>query len=144
MEKKHEAFDYEALRKNTIEQLRSGTPLFGKGGALAPMLKEFLETALDAEIETHLDVEQRGQGNRKNGYGKKILKTSEYSFELATPRDRDGEFEPQTVRKRETILAKNLEKKIIGMYGLGMSFRDISSHIKELGVSLKKHAKNLK
>jgi putative transposase len=47
-------------------------------------------------------------------------------------RDRDGDFEPQTVRKRETILAENLERRIIGMYGLGMSFRDISAHLKEM------------
>ena len=132
MEKQKASFDYEAIQKKTIEQLRSGTPLFGKGGALAPMLKDFLEAALEAEIDAHLDDENRHHGNRKNGYSKKLLKTSEGSFELATPRDRDSDFEPQTVRKRETILAENLEKKIIGMYGLGMSFRDISAHLKEM------------
>lgn len=132
MENKNEAFDYEAIRTKTIEQLRSGTPLFGKGGALAPLLKDFLEAALEAEINIHLAEGQRALGNRKNGHSKKLLKTSEGSFELSTPRDRDGEFEPQAVRKRETILAENLEKRIIGMYGLGMSFRDISAHIKEM------------
>lgn len=54
------------------------------------------------------------------------------AVELATPRDRAGDFEPQVVRKRETILAESLEKKIIGMHGLGMSLRDISTHIKEM------------
>jgi putative transposase len=132
MEKTKEAFNYEALRKKTIEQLRSGIPLFGKEGALAPMLKDFLEAALEGEMNSHLDAENRGSGNRRNGYGKKLLKTSEGSFALSTPRDRDGDFEPQTVRKRETILAENLERRIIGMYGLGMSFRDISAHLKEM------------
>jgi transposase-like protein len=60
------------------------------------------------------------------------LKSSDGSFELETPRDRESSFNPEIVKKRETILADNLEKKIIGMYGLGMSLRDISEHIKEM------------
>jgi len=130
MEKQKPDFDYEALKKKTIEQFRSGKSLFGKDGAFAPLLKEFLEAALEAELDTHLDEEQRGQGNRKNGRMSKKLKTAEGTFEISTPRDRDGEFEPQIVRKRETILSESLESKIIGLYGIGMSFRDISSHIK--------------
>ena len=132
MEKQQPGFDYEAMRKKTLEQLRSGKSLFGKDGAFAPMLQDFLESALDAELDTHLDEQQRSKGNRKNGYGVKQLKTSEGTVDLSTPRDRLGEFEPQTVRKRETILAENLEQKIIGMYGHGMSFRDISAHIKDM------------
>jgi len=132
MEKQKPDFDYEALKKKTIEQFRSGKSLFGKDGAFAPLLKEFLEAALEAELDTYLDEEQRGQGNRKNGRMSKKLKTAEGTFEISTPRDRDGEFEPQIVRKRETILSESLESKIIGLYGLGMSFRDISSHIKEM------------
>jgi putative transposase len=70
--------------------------------------------------------------NRKNGHGHKKVKTKEGTFDLLTPRDRDGVFEPQIVRKRETILAESLESKVIGLYGLGMSLRDISEHIKEM------------
>lgn len=132
MEKQQSGFEYEAMKKKTLEQLRSGKSLFGKDGAFAPMLKEFLESALEAELDQHLDEEQRIKGNRKNGYGSKQLKTGEGTLDLSTPRDRLGDFEPQTVRKRETILAENLEQKIIGMYGLGMSFRDISAHIKDM------------
>ena len=132
MEKQQPGFEYEAMKKKTLEQLRSGKSLFGKDGAFAPMLKEFLESALEAELDQHLDEEQRIKGNRKNGYGSKQLKTGEGTLDLSTPRDRLGDFEPQTVRKRETILAENLEQKIIGMYGLGMSFRDISAHIKDM------------
>jgi transposase-like protein len=51
---------------------------------------------------------------------------------LSTPQDRQSNFEPQIVKKRETLLADNLAPKIIGLYGLGMSFRDISNHIKEM------------
>jgi len=90
MGKQKPDFDYEALKKKTIEQFRSGKSLFGKDGAFAPLLKEFLEAALEAELDTHLDEEQRGQGNRKNGRMSKKLKTAEGTFEISTPRDRDG------------------------------------------------------
>lgn len=132
MEKQQPAFDYEALKKKTLEQFRSGKSLFGKDGAFSPMLKDFLETALQAEMDDHLDDEQRLKGDRKNGYSTKELKTAEGTIDLSTPRDRSGEFDPQIVRKRETILAESLEQKIIGMYGHGMSLRDISAHIKDM------------
>jgi len=132
MERKKEAFDYEALKKKTLEQFRSGKSLFSKGGAFAPLLKDFLEAALEAEMEEHLNHEERQKGNRKNGHNYKQLKTSNGTFDLASPRDRNSDFEPQIVRKRETILAESLEPKIIGMYGLGMGFRDISAHIKDM------------
>ena len=103
-----------------------------KDGAFAPLLKDFLEAALQAEMEEHLDDEQRDKGNRKNGHTSKALKTAEGTIDLSTPRDRTSEFDPQIVRKRETILAESLEQKIIGMYGHGMSLRDISAHIKDM------------
>ena len=125
-------FDYDALKQKALSQLRSGKPLFGKDGAFGPLLKEFLEAAMEAELEEHLDDEQRDNGNRKNGHGSKKLKTADGTIELDTPRDRSSSFEPQIVKKRETILAESLEQKIIGMYGHGMSLRDISAHIKEM------------
>lgn len=124
--------EYEALKKKTLEQFRQGKHLLGKDGAFQPLLKEFLESALEAEADQHLDEDERLKGNRRNGSGKKILKTSDGSFELETPRDRNGTFEPEIVKKRETILADHLEDKIIGLYGLGMSLRDISNHIDEM------------
>ena len=60
------------------------------------------------------------------------LRTSEGTMELSTPRDRSGSFEPEIVKKRQTILADSLESKILGLYGLGMSLRDIAAHIKEM------------
>lgn len=132
MEKKKEVFDYEALKKKTLEQFRSGKSLYGKGGAFAPLLKDFLEAALQAELDDHLNGEEPDENNRKNGYTSKRLKTDSGTIELDTPRDRNSEFVPQIVRKRETILAESLETKIIALYGRGMSFRDISAHIKEM------------
>jgi putative transposase len=124
--------DYEQLKKKALEQFKNGQPLLGKDGAFAPLMKQFLESALEAEMDNHLDDDERLRGNRRNGTSRKIVKSSDGSFELETPRDRESSFEPEIVKKRETILADNLEKKIIGMYGLGMSLRDISDHIKEM------------
>ena len=132
MQNKKEAFDYEALKKKTLEQFRSGKDLFSKGGAFAPLLKDFLEAALQAELEEHLDQEDPELSNRKNGYNTKFLKTGAGTIELDTPRDRNSDFSPEIVKKRETILANSLESKIIGLYGHGMSFRDISAHIKDM------------
>nr|WP_221887734.1 IS256 family transposase [Chitinophaga polysaccharea] len=127
-----ENFNYDALKKKALEQFRSGKSLFGKDGAFAPLLKEFLEAAMEGELEEHLDDEKRDNGNRKNGRTSKRLKTAEGTIDLETPRDRTTTFEPSIVKKRETILTESLEHKIIGMYGHGMSFRDISAHIKDM------------
>lgn len=124
-------FDYELAKQKVKEQLRSGKSLFSKGGAFAPLLEEMLNSILEGELDAHLDEEERSIGNRKNGKGSKLLKTSAGSIEINTPRDRHGTFEPEMVKKRETIMAQSLEDKIIGLYGLGMSLRDISAHIKE-------------
>ena len=71
-------------------------------------------------------------GNKRNGKGKKTIKSGYGTFDIDTPQDRQSSFEPELVKKRQTILADNLSDKIIGLYGLGMSYRDISSHIKEM------------
>lgn len=129
---KNDQFDYDGLKKKALEQFRSGKSLFGKDGAFAPLLKEFLEAAMEAELDEHLDEAQRDTGNRKNGRTPKRLKTADGTIDIETPRDRSSTFDPQIVKKRETILAESLEHKIIGMYGHGMSFRDISAHIKDM------------
>lgn len=120
------------LEKKALEQFMSGKSLFGKDGAFAPMLKSFIEKALEAEMEEHLDEEARSGGNKRNGKGRKTVKSGFGSFEIDTPQDRQSSFEPELVRKRQTILADNLSEQIIGLYGLGTSFRDISAHIKEM------------
>ncbi len=132
MEKNEEQFNLEEIKKKALEQFRSGKSLYGKDGAFAPMLKSFLESALEGELDSHLDESERKGGNRKNGKTSKIIQTSDGPIELETGRDRNATFEPELVKKRETVLADTLEAKILGMYGLGMSFRDISSHLKEM------------
>jgi putative transposase len=133
--KKKEFILDEAGQRLALEQLMSGKPLFGKGGAFGPMLQQLLEAALEGELAGHLAEEQAKDdppSNRRNGHGVKDLKTSEGTLSLSTPRDRAGTFEPELIRKRQTILADNLEERILGMYGLGMSLRDISSHIADM------------
>jgi transposase-like protein len=120
------------VREQALLQFKSGKPLFGKGGAFGPLLQDLLEAALEGELSAHLTEEDDDEGNRRNGHSSKTLKTSEGSLELSTPRDRHGSFSPEIVRKRQTILADTLEDKILGLYGLGMSLRDISSHIEEM------------
>lgn len=125
-------FDYETVKNKALAQLKTGKPLLGKEGALGPLFKSFLEAALEAELEDHLQENKAEEVNRRNGHGSKHLRTSEGTMELSTPRDRIGSFEPEIVKKRQTILADSLESKIIGLYGLGMSLRDIAAHIKEM------------
>lgn len=118
------------LEKKALEQLLSGKSLFGKDGAFAPMLKSFIEKALSVEMSEHL--KEQDIPNKRNGKGKKTIRSGFGSFEIETPTDRNSSFEPELIKKRQTILADNLSDKIIGLYGLGMSLRDISTHIKEM------------
>ena len=120
----NEEIDY----KLAAEQLRTGKPLFGKEGALAPMLERILNAALEGEMDAHLSDESRESGNRRNGKMSKTVQTQYGEVTVETPRDRDGSFDPQTVRKRETILAEGMADQIIGMYAFGTSTREISSY----------------
>ena len=119
-----EEIDY----KLAAEQLRTGKPLFGKDGALAPMLERILNAALEGEMDAHLSDESRSSGNRRNGKMPKTVQTQYGEVTVETPRDRDGSFDPQTVRKRETILAEGMADQIIGMYAFGTSTREISKY----------------
>jgi putative transposase len=124
--------EQELLEKKALDQLLSGKSLFGKEGAFAPMLKSFIEKALEAEMGNHLSQSDSSEKNKRNGKGKKTVKTGLGTFEIQTPTDRNSSFEPELIKKRQTILAENLSEKIIGLYALGMGLRDISSHIKEM------------
>ncbi len=90
-------FDFEAA----LKQLQSGQPLTGENGILTPLIKQLTEAALNAEIENYLE-ENPKPTNRRNGYSRKTVKSSSGSFELETPRDRTGDFEPQLVKKNQT------------------------------------------
>ena len=120
------------LKAKALQQFKEGKSVFRKGGAFSPLIKSVVEAALQAEMEHHLDLEARSEGNKKNGQKSKTIKTSDGSFLIQTPQDRKSSFEPQIVKKRQTIIADSMQDKIIGLYGLGMSFREISKHIEEI------------
>ena len=95
-----------------------------------------IEQMLEAEMEEHLGYEKHSadgnnSGNSRNGYNRKTI-TSDYGeSEIAVPRDRNGEFEPQLIKNRQ-IRTDEIEHKIIAMYGKGMSQRDIEDTIREI------------
>jgi transposase-like protein len=132
METRMKSEEFKAMQAKALDQLRSGASLTGKDGVFGPLLKEFIETALEAEMEGYLDDFERSNGNKRNGKGVKTLKTHAGEVTIDTPQDRQSSFSPEIVKKRETILADNLSTKIIGLYGMGMSLRDISSHIEDM------------
>ena len=126
-----ERFDYEQFKAKAIEQLKSGVPLSGKDGILAPLLENLLNSALEGEMDSHLEGGEREFGNRRNGHMSKQVQTTMGEITINTPRDRDGTFDPQVVRKREKILADSLADRIIGLYAIGNSTREISDMLEE-------------
>lgn len=125
-------FDFNKFEKEAIENLKEGQGLLGKEGVLTPLLKRFLEKALEAELDHHLDEEERSGGNRRNGSSKKQIKTTSGPVDLKTPRDRKSNFEPKIIGKREVYLGDDLEEKIIKLYARGMSYEDIRAHLVEI------------
>ncbi len=95
-----------------------------------------IEQMLEAEMDEHLgyeknSVEGNNSGNSRNGYGKKTISSEYGECEIAVPRDRNGEFEPKVIEKRQTR-TDEVEKKIMAMYAKGMSQRDIEDMLKEI------------
>lgn len=123
--------DFEGLRQQVIEQLMQGKPMFGKEGAFAPLIENILNAALEGEMDAHMTLEERESGNRRNGKMQKQVQTSMGEVTVSTPRDRDGSFEPQLIKKRETVLADQMADKIIGLYALGAGTREISDWMEE-------------
>ncbi len=125
-------FDFEAFQEEAIKKLKAGKPLSGKNGVMMPLIKRIVEAALKGEVESHLDSEPAEVKNRKNGKSSKTVRSDYGSFELETPRDRNATFEPELVKKRQTTLGKALDEKIIALYGLGMSYTDITRHMEDM------------
>ena len=123
--------DIRQLQERIVDEIRAGKSLLGKDGLLTPLLKSALEATLEGEMESHLD-DSRANSNRRNGRSSKTVKHSTGSFELETPRDRDGSFEPQIVKKRQTVLNDALDEKILGLFSIGMSYDDIRKHLAEM------------
>jgi putative transposase len=119
-------FDFEAA----LRGLRAGQGLNGPKGILTPLIKQLTEAALQGELEQHL--KQDTKPNRRNGYTRKTIKAASGNFELDTPRDRAGSFEPQIIRKNQTYLTDELERKVIALFAQGMSYQAIREYVQEM------------
>jgi len=128
--KENDSFSFEDFQREAIEQLKQGKPLSGRDGIFTPLIKRILEASLEGELDSHLEDSERP--NRRNGRTGKNLKTSLGTVEINTPRDRNSSFEPQVVKKRQRVLNEELDRKIISMYGLGLSYSDIRKHLQEM------------
>ena len=135
-ETKKGEIDYAAFEAAALEQLyKDPDGLIGKNGLLTGMYKRLLEKALEAEIDHHMVYEisdEKPKSNRKNGKQTKTVQTEVGSFELTTPRDRAGTFEPQIVKKRQVFLGGEIEQKVLSLYAYGMSYKDICEHVEHL------------
>jgi transposase-like protein len=119
-----------------LGKAKSMDDFFGKEGIFAKLFAQTIEEMLETELSEHLgyepyEVKGRNSGNSRNGrYGKK-LRTSAGETTIQVPRDRNGDFEPQVVKK-QIANTNELEDKIIGMYAKGMSVRDIQGTLQDL------------
>lgn len=109
---------------------------FGKEGIFARLFSQTIEQMLEAELSEHLGYEPyeakgRNTGNSRNGRYPKKVRSSEGDTTIQVPRDRNGDFEPQLVKKY-AVNTNELEDKIISMYAKGMSVRDIQETLQEL------------
>lgn len=113
-----------------LKALQAGQDLTGKDGVLMPLIKQLTEAAITAELDHHLA--SCDEPNRKNGKGSKTIKTGSGSFELNTSRDRAGTFEPQLIKKNQTQLTPEVDRKVLSLFSYGMSYRDIQNHIQDM------------
>ena len=98
------------------------------------LTKITVEAALNAELDEHLGYDKHRQSltnNYRNGYTSKTLRTEEGQFDLDTPRDREGSFEPQLVKKQQTRFT-SMDNKILSLYAKGMTTREIVATFKEM------------
>jgi len=129
-------FNYAKFKEEALKGIREGKSFSGEQNVLLPMIKDLLEGAMQAELDLHITDERsnddQSKPNRKNGYMSKTIKSEQGSFQLDTPRDRNGTFSPQIVEKQQTILGDAFQDKIISLYSSGMSYSDIQNHLQSL------------
>ena len=100
----------------------------------AMLTKVMVEAALSVELDEHLGYrkhEQSSSENSRNGVTRKTVRTEDGQFELDTPRDRQGDFEPQLVKKHQTRFT-SMDDKILFLYAQGMTTREIVDTFKEM------------
>jgi putative transposase len=127
-----------AIRKELIDELlaTSDGPLIGRDGLSKELMKALVERMLGGELTHHLGYEKHEvagykSGNSRNGKSLKTLKSEAGEVTIEVPRDRNGTFEPQLVSKHQTRF-EGFDEKILSMYALGMTVRDIQAHLLDL------------
>lgn len=129
-----------AIRKELLDELLKdyGKPedLVGANGLLNELKKALIECALEGELTHHLGYDKhspkgRNTGNSRNGKSGKRVKTGSGEFDIETPRDRNGDFEPQLIKKGQTRF-EGFDGKILSMYARGMTTRDIQGHLLDM------------
>ncbi len=123
--------DIQALAAEAAKNIRTEQDLNEFKQLLTKMT---LEAALNAELDAHLGYEKHEKANTKNsrnGYSSKTIQTEDGQFELNTPRDRNNDFEPEIVKKKQRRFV-SMSDKILFLYAQGMTTRDIVSTFKEL------------
>jgi putative transposase len=132
--------DGERIPDEVIDQLLAGASseqeIAGPGGLLAQLTKRLVERALEVELTDHVGYEPHheppgGTGNTRNGTSPKTLVTEHGRVEIDAPRDRNGTFEPQIVKKRQRRF-EGFDEKILALYSRGLSTRDIEAHLAEI------------
>src|SRR5215831_10360626 len=130
----------ETIKREWLDELlrdcHKPEDLFGEQGLLKRLTKALLERVLDTELTQHLGYEKHdpagyGSGNSRNGSSEKTLKGKNGEVTIEIPRDRNGSFEPQFVKKHQTRF-DGFDEKILSMYARGMSTRDIQGHLEEI------------
>jgi putative transposase len=132
----HATHILDQLIKDHLAQGKHPKELLSKEGLLGQLTKALVERCLEAEMDDHLGYEKgdragKGKENRRNGYSKKTVTSDQGELTLGIPRDRNGDFEPQVVQKRQTRL-DGFDDKILAMYARGMTVRDIQSQLLDI------------
>jgi putative transposase len=115
---------------------RSPEEILGEAGLIKELTKRLVERALEAEMTAHLGYERHSasgtnSGNSRNGTDSKTVLSDTGPVKIGVPRDRNGDFEPQLVTKRQRRL-EGFDDKVIALYARGMTTREIQGHLKEL------------
>ena len=128
------------ISKELLDELLKGCErpedLLGDAGLMKELKIKLMERMLGAELTAHLGYEEgkdapADQANRRNGSSAKRLKGQDGELPIAVPRDRDGSFEPELVKKGQTRI-DGIDDKIIGLYAAGLTVRDIRAHLEDV------------
>jgi transposase-like protein len=140
MEKEEKMASDQSKQDALIDELLKGCQdpkdILGQNGLLKQLTKRLVERTLQGELTDHLGYkpykpEGRGSGNSRNGSGQKTVQIDSGAIAIEVPRDRNGSFEPQLVKKRQRRL-EGFDDKVLALYARGMSTRDIQGQLEEL------------